>query len=58
LVKDITYDLEEKHWHCMGLALGILNPEETSPCIGFDSTHPLAPEGIKLADKLLKRGGN
>jgi hypothetical protein len=55
LVKDATYDAMEKSWHVMGRALGDLTEEDISPCVDFDPKHPLADEGIKLANKLLKR---
>jgi len=54
IVKDATYDGEEKSWFIMGAALGYLTEEETSPCIGFNDKHPLSFEAIKLAKKLLK----
>jgi len=53
-VKDVTYDLEERHWFQMGRALGVLREDETSPCVDFDPAHPLASEGISLAKKLLR----
>lgn len=54
IVKDVTYDLEEKGWYVMGRALGYLAEDQTSPCIDFDSKHPKAPEGIELAKYFLK----
>lgn len=53
-VEDRTYDLEERSWYVMGRALGHLTKEETSPCVGFDRSHPLAAEGIALAHTLIK----
>lgn len=53
IVKDITYDGEEKSWFVMGRALGHIGPDEHTPCIDFDETHPLALEGIALAKSLL-----
>jgi hypothetical protein len=53
IVKDATYDAEEKVWHIMGQALGHLKEDETSPCVDFDASHPLAAEGKALAEKLL-----
>lgn len=54
-VHDYTYDIEEKNWYIMGRALNILNEEETSPCVGFDETHPKAKEAIELAIKLVRK---
>lgn len=56
--KDLTYDLTEKDWYVMGRALGHLKEEDTSPCIDFDETHPLAKEGITLAKRLMGSGRN
>lgn len=53
IMDDIAYDLCESSWYCMGIALGMLKEDETSPCIDFDHKHPLAQEGIALA-KILK----
>jgi hypothetical protein len=53
-IDDITYDLEEKDWRLMGQALNIINADEISPCVGFDAEHPMAVEGVKLANKLIK----
>ena len=53
-VEDITYDLEEKGWYVMGRALGHLKEDETSPCVDFDYDHPLAKEGIELAERLMR----
>lgn len=55
IVKDITYDIMEDSWYVMGRALELIHEEETSPCIDFDPKHPLAEEGIKLANKFLKK---
>lgn len=52
IVEDITYDGEEKTWYIMGTTLGVLKDDETSPCVGFDRTHPLARKAMKLAYKL------
>jgi hypothetical protein len=54
IVKDITYDGEERSWYIMGRALGHLNKDETSPCIDFDVNHPLANEAIVLARRYLR----
>jgi len=53
---DIAYDLCEKGWYVMGRALGVLKEDETSPCIDFDPKHPYAEEGIKLAERFMKKG--
>lgn len=52
---DTAYDLEEKDWHIMGMALGLLTEHETSPCIDFDPTHPMANEAIARAKKLMHK---
>lgn len=54
-IDDIAYDLLEKSWYIMGLALGHLTEEDTSPCIDFDEKHPLAIEGKLLAEKLMRK---
>lgn len=54
-ISDIGYDHEEKSWYVMGRALGLLKEDEISPCIDYDENHPLAIEGQKLAEMLLKR---
>lgn len=51
--KDYSYDVYEKSWWIMGMALGLLNEDEFTPCIDFDIKHPLAQEGIALASKLM-----
>lgn len=52
LVSDATYDVEEKGWYCMGLALGLLKDDETSPCVGFDDTHAMAKAGQELYESM------
>jgi hypothetical protein len=54
-IDDYAYDLEEKGWFAMGVALGHLKETETSPCIDFDEKHPLAQAGIELANKLMRK---
>lgn len=54
-IEDYAYDMDEKSWHMMGMALGHLTEEDTSPCIDFDEKHPQAEAGIKLAKKLMRR---
>lgn len=54
-IEDYAYDIFERNWHMMGMALGHLKQDETSPCIDFDLTHPLAKEGIALAKRLVPR---
>ena len=49
--KDYAYDLQEKQWYIMGRALGYLNEEDFSPCVGWNPEHPLAEEAIVLAKK-------
>lgn len=49
-IKDITYDLEEKGWYRFGRELGLLEEEETSPCIDFDHEHPMAGDGKILGE--------
>jgi len=55
-VEDIPYDMEEKTWYIMGIALGLLKEDETSPCIDFDYNHPLANEGIARAKSWKLKG--
>ena len=54
-LKDIAYDGDEESWHVMGMALGHLKGDETSPCIDFDEKHPLASEAIELAERLMSK---
>lgn len=56
-VEDYAYDLEEKGWYIMGRALGHLKEDETSPCVDFNFDHPLAQEGIALANTLVPKSG-
>lgn len=53
-LQDIGYDVAEKCWYIMGIALGHLKEDETSPCVGWDENHPQAKEGIELAQKLMR----
>jgi NAD-dependent DNA ligase len=57
LVNDDVYDATEKSWYVMGRALGHLKKEQTSPCIDFDNSHPLAQKGIVLHDRLPEKTG-
>lgn len=54
-MSDIGYDMTEQGWYVMGRALGLLEPDETSPCVGFDNNHPLAQQGKELCLKFTKR---
>lgn len=54
-IRDVAYDSLEQDWYIMGRALGQLKEDETSPCIDFDVSHPLAAEAIDLAHYLLRR---
>jgi NAD-dependent DNA ligase len=54
IVKDDFYDGLEQSWYVMGRGLGLLNEDETSPCVGFDENHPMAEQGIALAKHFLK----
>jgi hypothetical protein len=49
-IKDITYDLEEKHWYEFGRELRLLKEDETSPCVDFDENHSMAPDAAILAN--------
>jgi len=51
-VDDYAYDLEEQSWFMMGRALGHLKEDETSPCVDFNTRHPLADEAIAYARTL------
>lgn len=57
ILDDLSYDICEANWYCMGRALGHLKEDETKPCIGFDYNHPLADEAIKLAESLPPKRG-
>ena len=50
--EDYAYDLEEQSWYMMGRVLGHLREDETSPCVDFNSAHPLADEAIAYAKTL------
>lgn len=50
---DAAYDTAEKCWYIMGRALGVLNEDETSPCIDYDEKHEYANEGKELAMKFI-----
>lgn len=54
-IDDAGYDVEERSWYVMGRALGLLEPDETSPCIGWDETHPMAPQAIAYSNTLKMR---
>lgn len=54
-IDDYTYDMDERSWYIMGRALGLLQEDETSPCVDFNENHPLAKEGIALAKSLKLR---
>lgn len=54
IIKDYAYDIEEKCWYVMGIALGLLKEDEVSPCVDFDEKHPKAADGIALAKALLR----
>ncbi len=38
---DYAYDIQEQSWYVMHLSYGG-NTDETSPCVGFDSSHPFS----------------
>lgn len=50
-ITDDGYDIEERSWYVMGIALGLLKEDETSPCVGFDWKHPKARRALKLVAK-------
>lgn len=54
-MKDAAYDICESGWYVMGRALGLLQEDETSPCIDFDPNHPYAEKGKELALKFCSR---
>jgi hypothetical protein len=56
-IDDAGYDIEEQSWYVMGRALGLLREDETSPCVGWDETHPLAPRALELAAALTFKKG-
>jgi len=47
--KDAAFDLCEWCWYVMGVALKKISREDTSPCIGFDHSHPDAAKAVELA---------
>lgn len=55
IMSDVAYDIEEKGWCVMGQALGEIDDETSSPCVGFDETHRSAAAGIELAERLKRR---
>lgn len=52
-ISDLSYDMSEKDWHIMGRALGHLKEDDTSPCVDWNESHPLAAEAIALAKELV-----
>lgn len=52
--KDEAYDILEHCWYVMGRALGDLEEDETSPCVGWDSGHRSAKKGMELAERLMQ----
>ncbi len=54
IVEDKAYDIEEKSWYIMGRALEVITEDQTSPCVDFDLSHPLAEEAIKIAERYLE----
>ena len=52
---DDQYDAEEKTWYVMGRALGELKEEETSVCIDFDESHPMAKRAIFYAHAIKEK---
>lgn len=54
-IKDYAFDIEEQSWYIMGIALGLLTEDQTSPCIDFSYDHPQAQAGIEMALKFTGR---
>ncbi len=54
-LSDDAYDLIEHSWYVMGRALGDIDADETSPCVGWDSGQRSATKGRDLAHKLRKK---
>lgn len=54
-VDDLNYDLSEKDWYRFGRELGLLEVDETSPCIDFDWEHPMAQDAKILGEYYLNR---
>lgn len=52
-VSDLNYDMSEKDWFRFGRKLGLLEEEETSPCLDFDWAHPMAADAKILGDYYL-----
>lgn len=52
---DTAYDLAEHLWFVMGRALGDLEMDETTPCVGWDSGQRSASKGRELAKKLMRK---
>lgn len=55
IVSDEVYDGEEGGWFIMGRALGDLDEDIVSPCIGWDSSHRSAKKGMELARQLMRK---
>lgn len=55
IIDDVGYDICEKSWYVMGRALSKLKEDETSPCVDFDTTHPMSDKAIELYKTLSRR---
>jgi hypothetical protein len=44
IMPDWAYDYLEKDWHDLGIKLGRLSENDTSPCVDFNWDHPLAKQ--------------
>lgn len=54
VIDDYTYDKLEHQWYKLGQKLGVVEEGEHTPCIDFDSNHPLASYAEIKAKELLK----
>lgn len=52
---DNAYDIGEKSWATMGIALGEIDETVSSPCVDFDENHRSAEAGKQLAFRLVRR---
>lgn len=54
IVSNEKYDLMEQAWYVMGRALGDLDEDENSPCVGWDSGQRSARAARDLAHRMIE----
>ena len=47
-IPDAEYDRIERSWAALGRELGLLGPEDTRPCVGFDWHHVYAEKAAEI----------